>query len=48
LISTQQAAIGMQWRTLTKIVGEAKKDYIVVEGTNLNYFAFYMVKNDKY
>jgi hypothetical protein len=37
-----------QWRTLTKIIGGAKRDYIIVEGANLNFFAFYMVKNDKY
>jgi hypothetical protein len=38
----------LQWRTLTKIIGGAKRDYIVVEGANLIFFAFYMVKNDKY
>jgi hypothetical protein len=36
-----------QWRTLTKNVGGAKRYYIAVEGANLNYFTFYMVKNDK-
>jgi hypothetical protein len=38
----------MQWRTLPIIVGGAKSHYIKVEGANLKYFIFYMVKTYKY
>jgi hypothetical protein len=37
-----------QWRTLPIIVGGAKSHYIEVEGANLKYFIFYMVKTYKY
>jgi hypothetical protein len=37
----------MQWRTLTIIVGGAKSYYMAVEGANLKYFVFYMVKKGK-
>jgi hypothetical protein len=37
-----------QWRTLPIIVGGAKSHYIKVEGANLKYFIFYMVKTYKY
>jgi hypothetical protein len=38
----------VQWRTLAIIVGGAKRYEMGVEGANSNYFAFCMVKNDKY
>jgi hypothetical protein len=47
-IATSPSEDGTQWRTLTKNVGGAKRYYMEVEGANLNYFAFYMVKNNKY
>jgi hypothetical protein len=37
-----------QWRTLPILVGGAKSHYIEVEGVNLKYFIFYMVKIYKY
>jgi hypothetical protein len=37
-----------QWRTLRIIVGGAKSYYMTVEGANLKYFVFYMVKKGKY
>jgi hypothetical protein len=36
-----------QWRTLRIIVGGAKSYYMTVEGANLKYFVFYMVKKGK-